>query len=137
MSLRSFIHELFKPPIVRPWALAAPILVLLIALPMLRPLRHPAEVSEDEALRLATISSIVKYGSLALEPPYGRFDEHKLLIVYGSELTEYERIFGSRGVQCNDRMKFITEAEHVHSSSDKFAQRFEELTMSLGMDGGQ
>jgi CheY-like chemotaxis protein len=28
------------------------------------------------------------------------------------------------------------EAEHVHSSSDKFAQRFEELTMALGMDCG-
>jgi len=33
-------------------------------------------------------------------------------------------------------MKFITEAEHVHSSSDRFAQRFEELTMALGMDSG-
>ena len=33
-------------------------------------------------------------------------------------------------------MKFITEAEHVHSSSDTYAQQFEELKMRLGMDGG-
>ena len=28
-----------------------------------------------------------------------------------------------------------TEAEHVHSSSDKYFQQFEELMMRLGMDG--
>jgi hypothetical protein len=33
-------------------------------------------------------------------------------------------------------MKFITEAEHVHSSSDQFAREFEELKMRLGMDCG-
>jgi hypothetical protein len=31
-------------------------------------------------------------------------------------------------------MKFITEAEHVHSSSDHYFQQFEELKMRLGMD---
>ena len=31
-------------------------------------------------------------------------------------------------------MKFITEAEHVHSSSDAFCRQFEELKMRLGMD---
>jgi hypothetical protein len=31
-------------------------------------------------------------------------------------------------------MKFITEAEHVHSSSDQFHEQFEELKMRLGMD---
>jgi hypothetical protein len=33
-------------------------------------------------------------------------------------------------------MKFITEAEHVHSSSDKYYQSFDELKMRLGMDSG-
>ena len=33
-------------------------------------------------------------------------------------------------------MKFITEAEHVHSSSDTYSQQFEELKTRLGMDGG-
>lgn len=66
MSIRGYIRNTLPRPIVRPWALAAPILVLVICLPMLRPLRHPAEISEDEALRLATVQSIVHSGSLAL-----------------------------------------------------------------------
>lgn len=67
-------------------------------------------------------------------PQEVQFDEHKLLIVYGSELEEYERIFGSRGVCRDDQMKFITEAEHVHSSSDYFRQNFEQLRTRLGID---
>jgi len=63
-----------------------------------------------------------------------QFDEHKLLIVYGAELRAFEEVFQSRDVACEDKMKFITEAEHVHSSSDKYFQQFEELKMRLGMD---
>jgi hypothetical protein len=32
-------------------------------------------------------------------------------------------------------MKFITEAEHVHSSSDEYFRQFQELRTRLGMDG--
>lgn len=63
-----------------------------------------------------------------------QFDEHKLLIVYGEDLTVFEDIFRARNVACRDQMKFITEAEHVHSSSDTYYQQFEELKMRLGMD---
>ena len=51
---------------VRPWALASPILVLLLALPMLRPLRSPAAVSSNELSRLATVQSIVEQHTLAI-----------------------------------------------------------------------
>ncbi|HEX5445770.1 MAG TPA: hypothetical protein VFW87_18230 [Pirellulales bacterium] len=67
-------------------------------------------------------------------PQEVQFDEHKLLIVYGEQLAEYENIFRDREVPCDDQMKFITEAEHVHSSSDEYAEQFEELKMRLGMD---
>jgi hypothetical protein len=67
-------------------------------------------------------------------PQEVQFDEHKLLIVYGENLQEYERIFSEQRVNCRDEMKFITEAEHVHSSSDQFYQQFEELKTRLGMD---
>ena len=67
-------------------------------------------------------------------PQEVQFDEHKLLIVYGNQLAEYEKVFGERTVPCNDEMKFITEAEHVHSSSDYFAEQFEQLKMRLGID---
>jgi hypothetical protein len=63
-----------------------------------------------------------------------QFDEHKLLIVYGENLGEFEEILRHHGVNCDDRMKFITEAEHVHSSSDSYARQFEELKTRLGMD---
>jgi hypothetical protein len=67
-------------------------------------------------------------------PQEVQFDEHKLLIVYGSELTDYEEVFREHKVNCNDQMKFITEAEHVHSSTDFYTEQFEELKMRLGID---
>ncbi len=67
-------------------------------------------------------------------PQEVQFDEHKLLIVYGDNLEEFEDILRRNGVKCNDQMKFITEAEHVHSSSDSYSRQFEELKTRLGMD---
>jgi len=63
-----------------------------------------------------------------------QFDEHKLLIIYGKPLDEFERILESHQVLRRDGIKFITEAEHVHSSSDEYYQQFEQLRMRLGMD---
>jgi len=65
-----------------------------------------------------------------------QFDEHKLLIVYGADLSPFEEIMERNSLFCNERLKFITEAEHVHSSSEHFAEQFEELKMRLGLDAG-
>ena len=65
-----------------------------------------------------------------------QFDEHKLLIVYGNKLGDFESIYRDQGIRCDENLKFITEAEHVHSSSDRYAQQFDELKTRLGMDGG-
>ena len=73
MSLRRWwVRRKFrrqKLPVVRPWALLTPVVVLLIALPLLRPLRHPDPrgVSADESARLATVQSIVRHGTLAVD----------------------------------------------------------------------
>lgn len=64
-----------------------------------------------------------------------QFDEHKLLIVYGNELDAFAEILDDRRIGNSDEIRFITEAEHVHSSSEKYQQQFEELKMRLGMDG--
>jgi hypothetical protein len=69
-------------------------------------------------------------------PQEVQFDEHKLLIVYGNPLADYERIFKRFGISCDENIKFITEAEHVHSSNDKYFDQFEEMRMRLGMDAG-
>lgn len=69
-------------------------------------------------------------------PQEVQFDEHKLLIVYGHELAEYEKIFAARSLACDDQMKFITEAEHVHSSNEAYYSQFEELKQRLSIDSG-
>ena len=67
-------------------------------------------------------------------PQEVQFDEHKMLIVYGEPLDRFERLLESHGLARNDDMKFITEAEHVHSSSDPYVAQFDELKIRLGMD---
>src|SRR5580700_5473804 len=52
-----------RKPYVRPWALATPILVLLVCLPILRPLRQPGRASDEEQARLATIAALVEHRS--------------------------------------------------------------------------
>ena len=42
----------------------------------------------------------------------------------------------SRDDYCHDDMRVITEAEHVHSSSEQYFRQFEELKMRLGMECG-
>jgi len=67
-------------------------------------------------------------------PQEVQFDEHKLLIAYGEDLDGFEAILRESGVRHDATMKFITEAEHVHSSSDQYARIFDELRMRLGID---
>lgn len=63
-----------------------------------------------------------------------QFDEHKMLIAYGTPLETFERILIAHDVYPDKDIRFITEAEHVHSSSDTFARQFGELQMRLGID---
>ncbi len=63
-----------------------------------------------------------------------QFDEHKLIIAYGSPLETYERVLISHDVYVEEDIQFITEAEHVHTSSDQLFQEFQSLTMRLGME---
>jgi hypothetical protein len=69
------------------------------------------------------------------KPQEVQFDEHKMLIVYGNPLMPFADILNAHGVTRDDEMKFITEAEHVHSSCEEYSERFEELKTRLGMDG--
>jgi len=54
---------------VRPWALSAPILVLLLTIPLVRPLLHPEldSMSDDEQSRMATVQAIVENHTLAID----------------------------------------------------------------------
>jgi 4-amino-4-deoxy-L-arabinose transferase-like glycosyltransferase len=57
-----YFRNLPKRQVVRPWALAVPILVLLVALPLLRPLRNRDEdkMSNNELSRLAQIQALAE-----------------------------------------------------------------------------
>lgn len=63
-----------------------------------------------------------------------QFDEHKLLIVYGHQLESYESTLQKYGLGRSDQLKFITEAEHVHSSTTGYIEQFQQLRTRLGMD---
>ena len=69
-------------------------------------------------------------------PQEVQLDEHKLLIVYGEHLKGFEDVLAEHRVVADQQLRFITEAEHVHSSSDTYAQQFDELKTRLGMDCG-
>ena len=63
-----------------------------------------------------------------------QFDEHKLLIVYGDNLKPFERILERQGITRNENIRFITEAEHVHSSNGSYIDQFHSLQTLLGID---
>ena len=63
-----------------------------------------------------------------------QLDEHKLIIIYGHDTSEFEQILIDHGVPCSEDIRFITEAEHVHSSSEEYVERFEQLRFRLGID---
>ena len=67
-------------------------------------------------------------------PQEVQLDEHKLLIIYGEPLDGFEQVLQNRGIPQREDVRFITEAEHVHSSKDEYRPRFEDLKVQLGMD---
>ena len=63
-----------------------------------------------------------------------QLDEHKLLIAYGQPLKTFEDVLIQGDVYPDPDLRFITEAEHVHSSSERLYDQFEILKSRLGMD---
>ena len=62
-----------------------------------------------------------------------QFDEHKLLVVYARDLEPFERILRQAGLDRDDRMKLITEGEHLHSTDPRHVNAFEQLCYRLGV----
>lgn len=67
------------------------------------------------------------------EPMEVQFDEHKLLIVYAQRLDEFERLFRAAGIPRDDRLKLITEGEHLHTTDPKYQGVFEQLCYRMGV----
>jgi hypothetical protein len=99
-----------------------------IDLPVLKSILYDFEelLLNDGCLGIAVLNPRIPYEV--------QFDEHKLLIVYGKHLSEFENTFRSYSIDCNEEIRFITEAEHVHSSSEEYFEQFQQLRYRLGID---
>ena len=67
-------------------------------------------------------------------PTEVQFDEHKLIFIYAHDLEPFEEILIAAGLKRDDTLKFISEAEHLHSTDDVYREQFEELRYRLGID---
>ncbi len=63
-----------------------------------------------------------------------QFDAHKLLVVYAHARGPFERILRGAGLERDDRLRFISQGEHLHASHERFAGRFAELAGRIGAD---
>ncbi len=61
-----------------------------------------------------------------------QFDEHKLLVVYAQARQPFERVLRSRGLERDDRLRFLSQGEHMHPSPARHAHQFEQLVSRLG-----
>jgi len=68
------------------------------------------------------------------KPMEVQLDEHKLLFAYGKKNSGCELALKDADISLIEDMKFLTEAEHIHSSSEEFQHQFHQLCSRLGMD---
>jgi hypothetical protein len=62
-----------------------------------------------------------------------QFDEHKLLYVYAPDLRPFRRVLKQAGVRRRAELPLISEAEHLHHSTDAYAEQFQQLCLRLGV----
>ncbi|HZZ82313.1 MAG TPA: hypothetical protein VFE62_27695 [Gemmataceae bacterium] len=62
-----------------------------------------------------------------------QFDEHKLLVVYATDLSHFEAVMEQHGIDLDSKMKLITEGEHLHSTDESHRQHFDEICYRLGV----
>ena len=69
----------------------------------------------------------------AAGPVEVQFDEHKLLVVYAQDIERFEEILLQEGLCRLDRMKLLTEGEHLHSTGPDHLDQFDQLACRLGV----
>jgi hypothetical protein len=62
-----------------------------------------------------------------------QFDEHKLFHVYAPDLRPFRRVLRAMGVRRRRALPLISEAEHLHHTTDEFAEQFRRLSTRLGV----
>ena len=61
-----------------------------------------------------------------------QLDEHKLLVVYAQARQPFERILRGHGLDRDDRLRLISQGEHMHTSHARHTREFVELVGRLG-----
>jgi hypothetical protein len=77
------------------------------------------------------VAVVAKSGPMEVQ-----FDEHKLLIVYARNLTPFTRILLNAGIPRDDKLKLITQGEHLHTTHPRHAEAFREMCYQLGVAEG-
>ena len=67
------------------------------------------------------------------DPAEVRFDEHKILLVYG-DTEKFERIFKRHGIPRKPDARFLIEEEHVHTTKPPYHRMLGDLRIALGME---
>ena len=62
-----------------------------------------------------------------------QFDEHKLLVVYAPNMKPFIEVLGDHGIPRDDKLKLITEGEHLHSTDPRFRTEFDQFCYRLGV----
>ncbi len=69
----------------------------------------------------------------ARRPIEVQFDEHKLFYVYAPDLRPFQRVLRGLGVRRRRHLRLIAEAEHLHHSTDEYAEQFKQLCLRVGV----
>lgn len=104
----------------------------------------PTELSRDGIERILLESLLWDFEELLLNdgcsgiavmhPVYPlevQLDEHKLLVVYASDLSPFEHILMQQGVPLNDQLRVISQGDHMHTSHGRYGRRFDEFASRL------
>lgn len=86
---------------------------------------------EDLLLNDGCTGIAIMHPELPLEV---QLDEHKLLVVYATNRTPFEHVLAEQGIDRNDRMRFISQGEHLHTSHTRFARLFDAMAGQLGAE---
>ncbi len=62
-----------------------------------------------------------------------QFDEHKLFHIYAPDLRPFRRVLKGLGLRRRKVLPLISEAEHLHHSTDDRADEFRQLCMRVGV----
>jgi hypothetical protein len=62
-----------------------------------------------------------------------QFDEHKLFHIYAPSLKPFQHVLRSFGLHRRKALQLICEAEHLHHTTEEFADDFRQLCLRIGV----